>query len=169
MKQPELGRKITELRKQRGFTQEELAYRSRLNVRSIQRVESGEVTPRLSTLKLLSEVLEFELNSEGQADSNPWLLLMHLSSVIPIVIIPLIIWIWKRDELPEIESHGIDVLNFQISMSIYLFAASMLVFVVIGLLILPALGIFIFFVAIINTIKVALEQDYRYPLSIRFF
>ncbi len=54
MRQPEIGRKITDLRKQQGLTQEELAYRCRLNVRSIQRIETGEVTPRLSTLKLLS-------------------------------------------------------------------------------------------------------------------
>ncbi len=54
MIQREIGNKIAELRKQKGLTQEELAYRAQLNVRSVQRIESGEVTPRFSTLKLLS-------------------------------------------------------------------------------------------------------------------
>ena len=53
-------------------------------------------------------------------------------------------------------------------MTIYLFAASMLVFAVIGLFILPFLGMFIFFMAIMNTIKVAMEQEYHYPLTINF-
>jgi uncharacterized Tic20 family protein len=168
MKQPEIGRKIAELRQQRSLTQEELADRCHLNVRSIQRLEAGIVTPRLSTLRLLSGVLEFEFNDENSSEANFWLLLMHLSSVLPLIIIPLIIWIWKKDEMPEIEYQGVDVINFQISMSIYLFAASMLVFAVIGLFILPFLGMFIFFMTIINTIKVALEQEYHYPLTINF-
>ena len=41
MKQPEIGKKIAELRKQKGLTQEELAFQSNLNVRSIQRMEAG--------------------------------------------------------------------------------------------------------------------------------
>ncbi len=39
---------------------------------------------------------------------------------------------------------------------------------VIGLFILPFLGMFIFFMTIINTIKVALEQEYHYSLTINF-
>ncbi len=40
MKQPELGRKIVELRKQKGMTQEDLALDSGFNVRTIQRIET---------------------------------------------------------------------------------------------------------------------------------
>ncbi|MCS5489833.1 helix-turn-helix domain-containing protein [Algoriphagus limi] len=46
MKQPELGKKISELRKAKGMTQEELVEKCNLNVRTIQRIEAGEVTPR---------------------------------------------------------------------------------------------------------------------------
>jgi transcriptional regulator with XRE-family HTH domain len=41
MKQPELGQKILKLRKQKGFTQEELVAQCNINVRTIQRIEAG--------------------------------------------------------------------------------------------------------------------------------
>ena len=53
MKQPELGKKILELRKQKGFTQEELVEQCNINVRTIQRIESGEVSPRSYTIKAM--------------------------------------------------------------------------------------------------------------------
>jgi transcriptional regulator with XRE-family HTH domain len=60
MKQPALGQKILELRKQKGFTQEELVAACNINVRTIQRIEAGEVSPRSFTVKAILEVLGFE-------------------------------------------------------------------------------------------------------------
>lgn len=60
MKQPELGKKILELRKQKGFTQEELVDRCNINVRTIQRIEAGDVSPRSYTIKAILEVLGFD-------------------------------------------------------------------------------------------------------------
>ena len=168
MKQPEIGRKIAELRKQHGFTQEDLAYKANMNVRSIQRLESGDVIPRVSTLYILSKILDYDFNADSKHETDFWLLFMHLSCVFPIVIPALVVWIWRKDENLDIQEQGMDVINFQISMCVYLFAGAMLVFVAIGILILPLLGIFIFFVSIINTIKVAMDQSYKYPLTINF-
>lgn len=70
MKQPELGKKIVELRKAKSLTQEELVDSCNLNVRTLQRIESGEVTPRNYTLKLLSEVLDFDFNILSSADTS---------------------------------------------------------------------------------------------------
>lgn len=53
MKQPELGRELSALRKKRNLTQEELVQKSHVSVRTIQRIENGEVVPRLSTVKIL--------------------------------------------------------------------------------------------------------------------
>jgi transcriptional regulator with XRE-family HTH domain len=63
MKQPELGKKLADIRKQKGITQEELVARCNVTVRTIQRIESGEVMPRPSTLKLIVEALEYDWNS----------------------------------------------------------------------------------------------------------
>jgi transcriptional regulator with XRE-family HTH domain len=60
MKQPALGNKITELRKQKGFTQEELVERCNINVRTLQRIESGEVSPRSYTIKTILSALDHD-------------------------------------------------------------------------------------------------------------
>jgi len=57
MKQPDLGKKILELRKQKGLTQEELVELCNINVRTIQRIEAGDVTPRSFTIKTILEAL----------------------------------------------------------------------------------------------------------------
>jgi transcriptional regulator with XRE-family HTH domain len=61
MKQPELGRKISELRKAKGLTQEELVERCNISVRTIQRIETGEVTPRSYTIKTILSALDYDL------------------------------------------------------------------------------------------------------------
>lgn len=58
MNQPELGEKIIQLRKELNLTQDELARKSSLGLRTIQRIESGRVTPRTSTIELLLNSLE---------------------------------------------------------------------------------------------------------------
>jgi transcriptional regulator with XRE-family HTH domain len=63
MKQPELGRKISELRKAKGLTQEELVEKCNISVRTIQRIETGEVTPRMYTIKTILAALEYDLNA----------------------------------------------------------------------------------------------------------
>lgn len=62
MKQPDLGKKIAELRKAKSLTQEELVKRCNLNVRTLQRIESGVVTPRSYTIKTIFAALEYSIN-----------------------------------------------------------------------------------------------------------
>lgn len=62
MKQPELGKRIYQLRKGKGLTQEELVEQCNINVRTIQRIEAGEVNPRSYTVKLILEVLGEDLH-----------------------------------------------------------------------------------------------------------
>ena len=60
MKQPGLGKKIVELRKQKGLTQEELVNKCNLSIRTLQRIEAGDVTPRSYTIKRIFEILEYD-------------------------------------------------------------------------------------------------------------
>ena len=57
MEQPELGKRLTALRKERNLTQEELVEKSHVSVRTIQRIEAGEVLPRVSTIRILLNAL----------------------------------------------------------------------------------------------------------------
>jgi len=61
MKQPELGKKIADLRKAQGLTQEELVDRCNLSVRTLQRIESGEVIPRSHTIRVIFAALDFKV------------------------------------------------------------------------------------------------------------
>lgn len=70
MQQPELGLKITELRKQKGLTQEELVDQCNINVRTLQRIESGDVSPRIYTIKTILSALDYDYESlQGQKSS----------------------------------------------------------------------------------------------------
>ena len=57
MKQPELGTKIADGRVKKNITQKELAELCNIDIRTIQRIEAGEVVPRMYTLKLISAAL----------------------------------------------------------------------------------------------------------------
>ncbi len=70
MKQPELGQKILELRKAKGMTQEELVERCNINVRTIQRIEAGEVTPRSFTIKTILDALGYDYTQVAEKDSE---------------------------------------------------------------------------------------------------
>lgn len=58
MRQPELGKKIAEIRKAKGLTQEELVAECNLNVRTLQRIESGTVMPRTYTIRVIFAALD---------------------------------------------------------------------------------------------------------------
>jgi transcriptional regulator with XRE-family HTH domain len=55
------GKKISETRKLKGLTQEELAEKSKMNLRTIQRIENNESIPRGKSLRLICDVLEISL------------------------------------------------------------------------------------------------------------
>lgn len=70
MKQPELGKKITELRKEKGMTQEDVVIECNINVRTLQRIEAGEVTPRSYTIKAILDVLGYNLDELAQGSGG---------------------------------------------------------------------------------------------------
>jgi transcriptional regulator with XRE-family HTH domain len=70
MNQPDLGRKIAELRKAKGLTQEELVGKCNLSVRTLQRIESGEVTPRSYTAKIIFAALDYSVSDSSEITHN---------------------------------------------------------------------------------------------------
>jgi uncharacterized Tic20 family protein/DNA-binding Xre family transcriptional regulator len=192
MNQPDLGLKVTELRQQKGLTQEQLAERCEVSPRTIQRIESGEVDPRVYTIHCLGEVLEFDFGEENTGNENLWLAVLNLSSIFVILIIPLLLWSWKKNQSYKIDKQGRQVLNFQITMTLSLFAAAF--FMLVGL---PALvllnmdmgegfvilastlaifsilpfiliGIFCTYQGVVNTIRSLSDKPVHYALSIPF-
>ena len=104
-----------------------------------------------------------------------WTALCHASALLGVflhfpghVLAPLIVWLLKRDESPEIDAHGKEALNFQISMLIYNAVAAVFCLVLIGFLILPLLWILNAVFVIIAAIRASDGRLYRYPMTIRF-
>lgn len=118
-----LGDKILEIRKRKGLTQEGLSDLAKINLRTLQRIEKGETAPRGNTLKMLCSVLEINMEDildYGKTEDNKYSRYFHLSVLtfifIPLgnIIIPLILWITKRDKIIGLNEQGADLLNFQI-------------------------------------------------------
>jgi uncharacterized Tic20 family protein len=81
---------------------------------------------------------------------------------------PLIVWLIKRDDAPEIDAHGKEALNFQISMLIYNVVAAFFCLVLIGFVFLAILWILNAVFVIIASIQASDGKFYRYPMTIRF-
>ena len=190
-----IGNTIKEKRLQKGMTQEELALKSDITVRTVQRIESGEVDPRSFTLQAIASALEVDYNelvnveeppkSEGIASNDSfWLALLHFSGILLMIIPTVIIWTLKKDKIPNLRSHAIDSINFQLSMMLYFIFTAFLCFVpitvafspttkipiffAVGILVLIILGIYLGVIPIINSAKAANNQPYRYLFCIKF-
>lgn len=103
-----------------------------------------------------------------------WALICHLSAlsgyVIPFghLIVPIIIWSMKKDEMPMVDEHGKEVINFQISITIWMIVSAMLIVLLIGIPLLIVLALLQVIFVIIGAIKADSGQLYKYPLSIKF-
>src|SRR5688572_10312999 len=123
-----IAKKIIHYRKLKGITQEALSELTGLNVRTIQRIESGEVDPRLYTLKSIADALSVsleELLPEPTQHELNQIAVLHITPVgfflFPVVgnvLLPFIFWMLKREEINGINRHGKDILNSQLTYSI---------------------------------------------------
>lgn len=118
-----LAQKITTLRQAKGWSQELLAENAGINLRTLQRIESGHSSPRGDTLRRLSKALGTELEVLFDASLTPdtaTLRLLHLSvmsfPIVPLgnLIFPAILWITRRDKVKYLYEHGQNLLNFQV-------------------------------------------------------
>jgi len=104
------------------------------------------------------------------------LVITHLSQLLDFVtgfgglIVPLVIWMSKKDEIYDMDEHGKAIVNFQISMLIYAIVCIPLIFLFgLGIVGLIVVGICNFIFPIINAIKVNNGERINYPLSFEFF
>ena len=81
---------------------------------------------------------------------------------------PLIVWLLKRNESPEIDAHGKESLNFQLSMLIYNVIAAILIIALIGIPLLILLYVLNIVFVIVASIQAGDGKLYRYPMAIRF-
>ncbi|MEN9697014.1 MAG: hypothetical protein RLZ56_435 [Bacteroidota bacterium] len=101
-------------------------------------------------------------------DEKTLAVLAHVLGFFGSFIVPLIIYLVKKDESPYVREHAKEALNFHISMAIYYTISIILILVLIGILGVIFLGTFSLVVSIVAAIKALDGKPYRYPLCIRF-
>jgi uncharacterized Tic20 family protein len=187
-----LSQRVKELRNRKGISQENLAEESGLSLRTIQRIENNETVPRGDTLKKLAIALDTSpdeiVDWKIQEDQN-YLTLMSLSALgflfFPLlgIIIPLTMWIFKKDKLKNVNELGKSMLNFQISWTLLLFLYY--IFIITGMFggglrgILPNFGMLTMFIPLIilyayniittvyNTIRIYNRKSFKYRPALR--
>ena len=83
------------------------------------------------------------------------------------ILVPLALWLIKRDQSAFIEEHGREALNFQISVTLYAIVVGALCFVLVGFLLIPVLAAFHIVLMIVASVRASQGEPYRYPLTIR--
>lgn len=126
---------IVALRKEKGFSQEVLAERAGLSLRTIQRVERGETVPRGHTLQALATALEVSLDAlqmppeppphpsptpAGLRSDPQFLQLLNLSALsfllLPLlnIIVPVVLWRARKHRIQGVAELGRRVVGFQV-------------------------------------------------------
>ncbi len=126
-----LAGKIVSLRKSKGLSQEELAETSSINLRTLQRIETGKTEPRGQTLRLIANALDTPLEdfldvsvadflTRAEEDDTRFLQTMNLSALvfwfIPLgnIFVPLLLWGMKQGKTQRASDLRKRLMNFQI-------------------------------------------------------
>src|SRR3954451_4570435 len=104
-----------------------------------------------------------------------WTILCHASALFGVflhfpghLLGPLVVWLAKRDDSPEINAHGKESLNFQISMLLYNAIAVVFCLVLVGFFFLAVLWVLNAVFVVVASIQASDGKLYRYPMTIRF-
>ena len=109
----------------------------------------------------------------ASSDERKWSAIAHLSALFGLlcpllnIIVPMAVWLTKRNELPMVDDEGKEAVNFQVSVTLYLALCIPAMLIGIG----GYLFIIILFVSIFLSIKAALRassgEEYSYPFTLR--
>jgi len=109
---------------------------------------------------------EIAQSSPSKDDCNI-AMLAHLLGIFTGFVGALIIWLLKKDDSTFINEEAREALNFQITITIGYLIASVLMFILIGMLLLPILYIANIICCIMGAVAGSKGQSYRYPFAVR--
>lgn len=115
-------------------------------------------------------------------EARKWAVFCHLGGLAVLtsfplagIIVPLVIWLVKRETHPFVDHQGREALNFRISMALYVVAAVValivLTILIIGIFLwwlLPVLLVVQCGLAVVAAVKANQGEPFRYPITIRF-
>ena len=108
-------------------------------------------------------------SSEASKDARTMALLAHILGIFTSFVVPLIIWLIKKDDDEFIANQAKEAINFHITVIIAYFAITIIgiVNMSIGFILYPVLGIGVLVLGIIAGLKANDGIAYRYPCTIR--
>jgi uncharacterized protein len=107
------------------------------------------------------------------AEDRNWAMGAHLSAFLAAYIAlgflgPLVVLLVRGDRSQFVRRHAVEALNFNITVLIYVVICVILAIVLIGFVLLIALGVLYVITVIVGAVRASSGEDYRYPLTIRF-
>lgn len=83
------------------------------------------------------------------------------------ILVPLVLWLWRRHESAYVDHHGREAVNFQISMTLYAVAAAALMWVLVGFLLIVVVVAVQFVLMVLASVAASQGERYRYPFTLR--
>ena len=108
-----------------------------------------------------------DLNNFANDEKN-MVMLCHFGQLMGGIVIPLIIWMMKKETMLCLDKEAKKIINFQISMIIYSLVSMALCFVIIGFLLLPVVIGLTIVCPIIGGVKCMNDEEFNYPFAINF-
>ena len=108
-------------------------------------------------------------------DDRQSLMLTHLSQLLDLItgfggfLVPLVVWLTKKDEIDGMDVHGKSIINFQLSMFLYaLICIPLILLMGLGIIGLIGIGVLCFIFPIVNAVRAINGEEPHYPLTISF-
>jgi uncharacterized Tic20 family protein len=95
-------------------------------------------------------------------------LLCHVGGILTGFIVPLIIWVIKKDQSKFVDDHGKEALNFQLTLLIAYFVGGATACFIVGFFIIMAAAVVAIIFGVMAAVAASRGERYRYPLTIRF-
>jgi uncharacterized protein len=113
---------------------------------------------------------------DEESQSRIWGMLCHLTALLGLVGIPLgnifgpvLVWLYKKKTYAFVDIQGKESLNFQITMTILVLCAALMIYMKIGMMIIFVLAAINVVLVLIGSIQAYRGETYHYPFQIRFF
>ena len=94
-------------------------------------------------------------------------MLLYILALVTGFIGPLVLWLVKKDTSRFVDDQGKEVLNWCITMAIGYAACFVLMFVVIGVFLMPLLFLVHLIFTVLGAVKANQGELYRYPFALR--
>lgn len=115
----------------------------------------------------MAEEIEINPIQDPSSDEKNIATITHLGGIVLFFIPALIVWLLKKEDGGFVEQQSREALNFQITVVIAMFIAQILVWILIGILLIPAVWLANIMFCIFAAVATSKGEEYRYPMALR--